>query len=454
MVVSVCRRQTTTIIYKRQTTNHHRQTESKMHDIKSIRKDPHAFDKAMIKRGLGAISEEILTRDKQVRGEKTNMQELQQQSNEFAKKIGDLKSKGLDASKFIEKSKEVKAKIAELKNQQNEESADVPTELVDELLYTLPNILHDDVPEGTGEEDNIEVRRVGEKPEFDFSPKEHFEIGEALGLMDFAQTAKISGSRFTTLKGGLARMERALINFMMDIHTKEFGYNEHSVPILVREEAMFGTGQLPKFAEDSFLTTDGYRLISTSEISLTNQVRETILTKDVLPVRMVSCTPCFRSEVGAAGRDTTGMLRQHQFWKAEMVSITDEDSSFDELERMVNCAEEVLRRLKIPYRVMLLCSGDTGFTATKTYDIEVWLPGQHRYREISSCSNCIDFQARRMGARYRAGDKDNRFVHTLNGSGVAVGRALIAIIENYQNKDGSITVPEALRSYMGIDRIV
>lgn len=424
-----------------------------MHDIKAIRKDPHAFDKAMIKRGLGAVSEEILTRDKQVRGEKTSMQELQQQSNEYAKKIGELKSKGLDASEFLEKSKEVKAKLAELKNQQADELADISTELVDELLCTLPNILADDVPEGDGEDDNVEVRRFGEKPEFNFAPKEHFEIGENLGLMNFEQTAKISGSRFVTLKGGLAKMERALANFMLDIHTKEFGYTEMSVPILVKDEAMFGTGQLPKFAEDSFATTDGYRLISTAEISLTNQVRESILDKNQLPLRFVSCTPCFRSEVGAAGRDTTGMLRQHQFWKVELVSITDEASSFNELERITNCAEEILKRLKIPYRVMMLCSADTGFTATKTYDIEVWLPGQHRYREISSCSNCIDFQARRMNARYRAGDKDNRFVHTLNGSGVAIGRALIAIIENYQNADGSITVPDALKPYMGCDKI-
>lgn len=424
-----------------------------MHDIKAIRKDPHAFDKAMIKRGLGAISEEILLRDKQVRGEKTNLQELQQQANELAKKIGELKSKGGNADAEIMASKLVKAQIAEFKNQQNEEQADITTELVDELLCTLPNILADDVPKGDGEEDNVEIRRFGEKPEFDFHPKEHFEIGEALDLMDFEQTAKISGSRFVTLKGGLARMERALANFMLDIHTKEFGYTECSVPILVKDKAMFGTGQLPKFAEDSFATTDGYRLIPTAEVSLTNLVRESIVPKEKLPLRFASLSPCFRSEVGAAGRDTTGMLRQHQFWKVEMVSITDENSSNDEHDRMLNCAEEVLRRLKIPYRVMLLCAADTGFGAVKTYDIEVWLPGQVRYREISSCSNCGDFQARRMDARYRAGEKDNRFVHTLNGSGVAVGRALIAVIENYQNKDGTITVPDALKPYMGCDKI-
>lgn len=424
-----------------------------MHDIKLIRKDPHSFDKSMIKRGGAAVSEEILQRDKAVRGEKTSMQELQQRSNELAKKIGELKMKSMDASKEIAESKEVKAKIADLKNQQNQEQADVSTELVDELLYTLPNILDDDVPEGEGEDDNVELRRFGEKPEFDFSPKEHFEIGEKLGLMDFEQTAKISGSRFVTLKGDLARLERALSNFMLDVHTKEFGYTEMSVPVMVRDSAMFGTGQLPKFADDSFATQEGYRLISTSEISLTNMVRESIVEKSALPIRMTACTPCFRSEVGAAGRDTTGMLRQHQFIKVELVSITDEDGSKAEHERMVGCAEEILKRLGIPYRVMLLCSADTGFTSQKTYDLEAWLPGQMRYREVSSCSNCGDFQARRMSARYRAAEKDNRFVHTLNGTGIAVGRALIAVIENYQTKDGGIIIPEVLMPYMGCKRI-
>jgi seryl-tRNA synthetase len=429
-----------------------------MHDIKSIRKDPHAFDKAMIKRGLGAISEEILLRDKQVRGGKTSLQELQQKSNEIAKEIGALARNKDDASQarkntLILEGKQVKLQIAEMENQVVDEKNDIPTELVDEMLYSLPNILADDVPIGDGEDDNVEIRRFGEKPQFDFTPKEHFEIGESLAMMDFEQTAKISGSRFVTLKGGLARMERALASFMLDVHTREFGYLECSVPILVKDKAMFGTGQLPKFAEDSFATTDGYRLIPTAEISLTNMVSESIIDKEKLPMRLTACTPCFRSEAGSAGRDTKGMLRQHQFWKVEMVSITDEQSSFAELERMTNCAEEILKRLNLAYRVMLLCSRDTGFCATKTYDIEVWLPGQVRYREISSCSNCVDFQARRMDARYKAGEKDNRFVHTLNGSGIAIGRALIAVIENYQNKDGSVTVPEVLRPYMGCDRV-
>ncbi len=424
-----------------------------MHNIKQIRKDPHAFDKAMMRRGLGAISEEILSRDKAVRDEKTSMQELQQQANVLAKRIGELKMKGGDASKEIEESKQIKAKIVTLKDQQAEEQEDITTELVDELLYTLPNVLADDVPDGQGEGDNVEIRRWGNKKEFTFSAQEHFVIGENLGLMDFVQTAKISGSRFTTLKGAFAKLERALANFMLDIHTKEFGYTEMSVPILVKDQAMLGTGQLPKFAEDSFVTTDGYRLIPTAEVSLSNMVRESIIDKSELPLRFTACTPCFRSEVGAAGRDTTGMLRQHQFWKVELVSITDEASSYQELERTVSCAEEVLKRLELPYRTLLLCSSDTGFGSAKTYDLEVWLPGQMRYREVSSCSNCLDFQARRMNAKYKADEKDNRFVHTLNGSGVAIGRVLIAILENYQNKDGSITIPNALQTYMGCTKI-
>jgi seryl-tRNA synthetase len=424
-----------------------------MHNIKAIRENPAAFDEAMVKRGLGPISEEILKRDKEVRGSKTDMQSLQQQANDWAKKIGELKAKGGDASEAIAKSKELKEKVAALKNKQEAENEDITTELVDELLCTLPNIPADDVPVGEDEDDNVEVRRWGEKPEFDFHPKEHFDLGEQLGMMDFEGASKISGSRFVILKGKLAKLERALCDFMLDIHTKEFGFMEVSPPLLVRDEAMFGSGQLPKFAEDSFQTTDGYRLVPTSEVSLVNMVRESILPEEQLPIRYTACTPCFRSEAGSAGKDTRGMIRQHQFWKVEMVSITDEKTSYDELERMTNCAEEVLKRLEIPYRVMLLCSKDMGFSAHKTYDLEVWLPGQVRYREISSCSNCGDFQARRMKTRYKTEEKENRFVHTLNGSGVAVGRAMVAIMENYQNADGSITVPAALRSYMGCDVI-
>lgn len=424
-----------------------------MHNIKEIRKNPKAFDEAMVKRGLAPIADEILKRDKELRGSKTNMQELQAQANEWAKKIGELKSKGLDAAEAIEKSKQLKEQIASLKDKQESESEDISTELVDELLMTLPNIPADDVPVGEDENDNVEIRRWGQKPEFSFLPKEHYELGEKLGLMDFETASKISGSRFVILKGQLARMERALISFMLDIHTKEFGFTEVSPPILVKDNAMFGSGQLPKFAEDSFLTTDGYRIIPTSEVPLVNMVRESILNIESLPMRLTASTPCFRSEAGSAGKDTRGMIRQHQFWKVEMVSIVDEESSDAELERITNCAEEVLKRLGIPYRVVALCSGDMGFTSRKTYDIEVWLPGQVRYREISSCSNCGDFQARRMNARYRYSEKENRFVHTLNGSGIAVGRAMVAILENYQNEDGTINVPTALIPYMGCEKI-
>lgn len=424
-----------------------------MHNIKAIRENPTAFDEGMKRRGLGAISDEILRRDKEVRGEKTALQDLQQLANEWAKKIGTLKAAGEDASEAIAKSKELKAKVQDLKNKMENESDDMPTELVDELLWTLPNIPSEDVPFGESEEDNVEIRKWGEKPEFDFIPKEHFELGENLGMMDFETAAKISGSRFVVLKGLLAKLERALGQFMLDIHTKEFGYSEMSVPILVRDAAMFGSGQLPKFAVDSFVTTNSYRVIPTAEVSLVNTVRESILSHNQLPMRMVALTPCFRSEAGSAGKDTRGMIRQHQFWKVELVSVTDEKTSFEELERMTSCAEEVIRRLKLPYRVIELCTGDMGFAANKTYDFELWMPGQNAYREVSSCSNCGDFQARRMNSRYKDANGNNIFVHTLNGSGLAVGRTMIAIMENYQNKDGSINIPDALRPYMGVDVI-
>lgn len=424
-----------------------------MHDIKAIRKDPDTFDHAMIRRGLGAVADEILQRDQERRSSKTSLQELQQQANSWAKKIGELKSKGEDASEAIAKSKELKAQIAALKDQEDREEHDPSIEVVDTLLSALPNILDEDVPEGEDEEDNEEIHRVGDIPQFSFMAKEHFELGENLGLMDFEQTAKISGSRFVTLKGDLARLERALMQFMLDIHTKEHGYTEVSPPILVRDEAMFGSGQLPKFDEDSFATTNGYRLIPTAEVSLVNMVRESILDGKDLPLRYVSATPCFRSEAGSAGRDTRGMIRLHQFWKVELVSITDKESSKEELERTTECAENILKRLELPFRRVLLCSGDTGFCAHKTYDLEVWLPGQQKYREVSSCSNTGAFQARRMNARYRDSNQDIEFVHTLNGSGLPTGRTLVAILENYQNEDGSITIPLALRSYMECDRI-
>lgn len=418
-----------------------------MHDIKWIRKNPEEFDKAMVRRGLAPISDEILKRDKEKRGGIGALQELQEKSNALAKKIGELKSNKKDADKEIAESKEIKAQIARIK--EHEESGGIETELVDELLCTLPNILDSDVPDGEDESDNEEIRSWGEIPQFDFHPKEHFEIGEALELLDFEQTAKISGTRFATLKGSLARMERALAAFMLDIHTKEFGYLEVSPPLLVRDEAVFGTSQLPKFEEDLFKTTDGKWLIPTAEVSLTNLVRESIIDEDKLPIRFTAFTPCFRSEAGSAGKDTRGLIRQHQFSKVEIVSVVKPEESRKEHERLTGAAEEILKRLELPYRVILLCAGDTGFGSIRTYDLEVWLPGQVKYREISSCSNFGDFQARRMNARYKPrGGKENIFLHTLNGSGLAVGRTLIAILENYQNKDGSVNIPKVLQPYM------
>jgi seryl-tRNA synthetase len=318
------------------------------------------------------------------------------------------------------------------------------------MLATVPNLPADDVPEGQDETQNVEIRTWGTPREFAFKPKEHFEIGEALGQMDFDRAAKISGARFVVLFDGIARLERALAAFMLDLHTREHGYREVLPPYLVRDNALYGTGQLPKFADDLFRTTSDHWLIPTAEVPLTNLVAEEILDDDTLPRRFSALTPCFRAEAGAAGKDTRGMIRQHQFEKVELVSIAHPDTSVEEHERMTACAEEVLKRLGLPYRVVTLCSGDMGFSARKTYDIEVWLPGQGRYREISSCSNCGDFQARRMNARFKAkGEKGTRFVHTLNGSALAVGRTLIAILENYQESDGSVRVPNALRSYMG-----
>jgi len=331
-----------------------------------------------------------------------------------------------------------------------EEEERLLAETLDALLAGLPNIPYEDVPHGGGEEENVEVRRVGEPVAKDFAPKEHFDLGEALGLMDFETAATMSGARFVLLRGALARLERAIASFMLDTHTETNGYTEVIPPLLVRDNAMYGTGQLPKFAEDLFHTDDGFWLIPTAEVPLTNTAAEKIYDEADLPKRMTAWTPCFRSEAGAAGKDTRGMIRQHQFSKVEMVSIVHPDQSEAELDRMTACAEGILTALGLPFRTMMLCTGDMGFGARKTFDIEVWLPGQNRYREISSCSNCGDFQARRMKARFRtAGEKGTRFVHTLNGSGLAVGRTMVAILENYQNADGSITVPEVLRGYMG-----
>ncbi|MBT5433901.1 MAG: serine--tRNA ligase [Rhodospirillaceae bacterium] len=421
-----------------------------MHDIAWIRDHPEAFDVACAKRGLEAMSSRLLDLDKSVRGFKTTSQELQQRRNELSKAIGQAKSKGEDAAETIAEVGTIKEQITALEEGESAAS----TELND-LLAGIPNMVDDLVPEGADEDDNVEDRRWGEAPSFDFEPKDHADIGTGLGLMDFDLAAELSGARFVVLTGALARMEKALALFMLDIHTQEFGYTEVSSPLLVRPEVAYSTGNLPKFAEDLFQTTDGRYLIPTAEMTLTNFVRESITEEETLPRRLTAFTPCFRSEAGSAGRDTKGMIRQHQFWKVELVSITTPEQSADEHQHMTRCAETILQRLGLAYRVMVLATGDIGFSAQRTYDLEVWLPGQGLYREISSCSNCGDFQARRMRARCRPkGEKKTRFVHTLNGSGLAVGRALVAVLENYQNADGSVTVPEVLRPYMnGLERI-
>ena len=418
-----------------------------MLDIKWIRDNADALDAALAKRGADPLAKALIALDEKRRAVIQKAQDMQSRRNAASKEIG-----AAMAAKNSGLAETLKAEVAEIKTllpAAEEEERQVTAELAD-ALSRIPNIPLDDVPVGRDEADNVEARRVGEKPAWNHKPLEHYEIGEALGWMDFEAAAKIAGSRFTVLKGQLARLERALGQFMIDMHTGEHGYTEVHAPLLVRDDAMYGTGQLPKFSEDLFRTTDGRWLIPTAEVSLTNLVREEILDQEKLPLRFTALTPCFRSAAGSAGRDTRGMLRQHQFMKCELVSITDAESAIDEHERMTACAENVLKRLGLHYRVVTLCTGDMGFGARKTYDIEVWLPGQDTYREISSCSVCGDFQARRMNARYRGkDDKATTFVHTLNGSGVAVGRALIAVMENYLNADGTITVPDALVPYMG-----
>ncbi|MBC2885015.1 serine--tRNA ligase [Ochrobactrum sp. CM-21-5] len=418
-----------------------------MLDIKWIRENPETFDQALAKRGTAPLSSELIALDEKRREHVGKVQAAQERRNAASKEIGKAM-----AEKDMATADKLKAEVGELKNfltQAEDEERRLVKELND-VLSGIPNVPLEDVPLGKDEADNVEIRRVGNQRNFAFQPKEHFELGEALGLMDFERAAKLAGSRFTVLKGPLARLERALGQFMLDLHTGEHGYTEVMPPLMVRDEAVYGTGQLPKFSEDLFRTTDGRWLIPTAEVPLTNLVAEEIVDVKGLPLRYTALTPCFRSEAGSAGRDTRGMLRQHQFLKVEMVSITDADSSVAEHERMTACAEEVLKRLGLPFRTVVLCTGDMGFGAQKTLDIEVWLPGQNTYREISSCSVCGDFQARRMNARYRPeGEKSTRFVHTLNGSGVAVGRALIAVMENYQEEDGGIRIPEALQPYMG-----
>jgi seryl-tRNA synthetase len=417
-----------------------------MHDIKWIRDNSVAFDAALSRRGLTHVAEDILALDKQHREILTELQRAQARRNEASKLIGQAKAKGQsdEAEALMGEVAGLKTRIPELESQEAELSAQIHAKLTE-----TPNLPSADTPDGTDENDNVEIRRWGALPPIE-AAKEHFDIGEPLG-MDFEAATRLSGARFVVLRGQLARLERALAQFMLDLHTSEFGYQEMSVPLLVKSDALFGTGQLPKFQADMFETTTAHFLISTSEISLTNLVREQILDAEELPLRFTAYTPCFRSEAGAAGRDTRGMIRQHQFGKVELVSITTPDASMDEHERMVSCAETVLKRLELPFRTVQLCTGDMGFSARKTYDLEVWLPGQGRYREISSCSNCGDFQARRMNARYRPvkGEKGTQFVHTLNGSGLAVGRTLVAVLETYQQPDGSVTIPDALLPYMG-----
>lgn len=416
-----------------------------MLDLKWIRENPQEFDAAMARRGLSSQSDALLNLDAERRKVQTEMQEVQSRRNAAAKEIGKAKATGGDADALIAEVADLKGAAQELEARERAMQADLET-----LLSGLPNILDPEVPDGEDETGNVELRRVGEIPSFDFTPKEHYELGEALGMMDFETAAKLSGSRFVVTSGKIARLERAIAAFMLDVHTLEKGYLEVSPPVMVRGSALFGTGQLPKFEEDLYKVGEGQYLIPTAEVPLTNLVADSILSEADLPKRFTAHTLCFRSEAGSAGKDTAGMLRQHQFTKVEMVSVTTPEQSKAEHERMTACAEDILKRLGLPYRVVVLCSGDTGFGAQKTYDIEVWLPGQNCYREISSCSNCGDFQARRMKARFRPeGEKATAFVHTLNGSGLAVGRTLIAVMENYQQADGSIRIPEVLVPYMG-----
>jgi seryl-tRNA synthetase len=419
-----------------------------VHDLKWIREHSAAFDQGLATRGIDPLSQRILALDESHRAAVSEMQDLQTQHNSLAKDIGTAKASGQDATALLEKSNFIKVRLPELEHHEKA--------LKDELhglLMSIPSIPYHEVPVGADETFNQEIRRFGTPRTFDFTPLPHYELGEALGEMDFERAAKMSGSRFVILRNQLAKLERALANFMLDVHTTEFGYQEISPPTLVRSNALYGTGQLPKFEDDQFKTTSGYYLIATSEIPLTNMMMDEIIPTDQLPLRFTAHTPCYRQEAGSAGRDTRGMIRVHQFSKVELVSITTSDQSSHEHERMVNCAETILQRLELPYRTMLLSTGDMGFSAKKTYDLEVWLPSQDAYREISSCSNCADFQARRMNARYRDDTGHLHFAHTLNGSGLAVGRTLVAVLENYQQKDGSILVPEVLRPFMNTDII-
>ncbi len=416
-----------------------------MHDIRAIRADPAAFDAALARRGLPPVAEAVLAEDARRRAAQTALEAKQARRNALAREIGQAKRGGGNTAAL---EAEATALRGEMEGLEAEAAAAERAQTA--LLEALPNILDPEVPDGPDETANVVLHQHGEPPRFDFAPRQHFEIGEALGLMDFAAAAKLAGSRFTVLRGALARLERALGQWMLNLHTEGHGYAETSVPLLVNDAALYGTGQLPKFAEDLFRTTDGRWLIPTAEVPLTNLAANEILPGQALPLRFAALSPCFRSEAGSAGRDTRGMLRQHQFQKVELVSITRPEDSASEHERMTRCAERVLTELGLTWRRVLLSAGDTGFGSARTYDLEVWLPGQGAWREISSCSNCRDFQARRMGARYRPAEaKGTAYVHTLNGSGVAVGRALIAVLETHQRADGSVLVPEPVRPLMG-----
>jgi seryl-tRNA synthetase len=418
-----------------------------MHDIKAIRDNPAAFDRGLARRGLPPMAAKLLEIDAEWREIVQKLQDAYAYRTSVSKEIGDAMKAGDKerAQTLKDKVASEKGVVGNLSFREMELSRKLR-----EDLEVIPNIPLEEVPDGKDEHGNVEVRRWGSPPQFAFEPRQHFDIGEWLGLMDFEAAAKLAGARFVVMKGQLARLERALAQFMLDLQTAEHGYTEHYVPYMVNDQAMYGTGQLPKFADDLFKTADGRWLIPTAEVSLTNLVRERTLEEKELPLRLTAYTPCFRAEAGAAGKDTRGMIRQHQFSKVELVSITTPEQSREELERMTLCAEEVLKRLDLHYRTVRLCAGDMGFGSRMTYDIEVWLPGQKTFREISSCSMCGDFQARRMDARYKPGDgKGTRYVHTLNGSGLAVGRTLIAVLENYQNADGSVTIPDELRPHMG-----
>ncbi len=417
-----------------------------MYDIRWIRDNKAQFDQGLLNRNASPLGDHVLAIDDRRRAAIMRAQEAQEKRNALSKEIGQAM-----AAKDQARAESLKAEVAALKEvlacAEVEEKA-VVAEL-EEALQAIPNTPLDEVPVGADEHGNVLLHSFGTPRTFDFEPKQHFEIGEALGLMDFEAATRMSGSRFVVTKGALARLERAIGQFMLDLHTTEHGYMEVNPPLLVKDQAMVGTAQLPKFRDDQFRAGDDYWLIPTAEVPLTNLVREQILDEKELPIRVTALSACFRAEAGSAGRDTRGMIRQHQFYKVELVSITAAGHSRAELDRMTASAEKVLQKLELPYRTMLLCTGDMGFASQRTHDLEVWLPGQNAYREISSCSVCGDFQARRMQARYKTADGKNQFVHTLNGSGVAVGRALVAVLENYQNADGSVSVPTALQPYMG-----